>query len=95
MLSVEEFKEIFQIEALPGEKRDAFQTLGGFVFNQMGRVPAVAESFEWRGLRFEIVDMDGKRIDKVLVHSTEQSAAADSPPAGASLAPGQAPERDN
>ena len=95
MLSVEEFKEIFHIEALPGEKRDAFQTLGGFVFNQMGRVPAVAEFFEWRGLRFEIVDMDGKRIDKVLVHSTEQSAASDSPPASASLGPGESPERGN
>jgi putative hemolysin len=33
----------------------------------MGRVPSVSESFEWNGLRFEIVDMDGKRIDKVLV----------------------------
>jgi putative hemolysin len=67
MLSVDEFKEIFQVETLPGEKRDAYQTLGGFVFTQMGRVPSVAESFEWHGLRFEIVDMDGKRIDKVLV----------------------------
>ena len=71
MLSVDEFKEIFHIETLPGEKRDAYQTLGGFVFNQMGRVPTVAESFEWRGLRFEIVDMDGKRIDKVLVLAKE------------------------
>ncbi|MGH7808956.1 MAG: hemolysin family protein [Candidatus Binatia bacterium] len=69
MLSVDEFKEIFQVETLPGEKRDAYQTLGGFVFTQMGRVPSVAESFEWHGLRFEIVDMDGKRIDKVLVMS--------------------------
>ena len=67
MLSVDEFKEIFNIEDLPGEKRDAFQTLGGFVFTKMGRVPAVADFFEWNSLRFEIVDMDGKRIDKVLV----------------------------
>jgi putative hemolysin len=71
MLSVDEFKEIFHLEDLPGEKRDAYQTLGGFVFTQMGRVPTVAESFEWHGLRFEIVDMDGKRIDKVLVMSKE------------------------
>ena len=71
MLSVEEFKEIFHVDMLPGEKRDAYQTLGGFVFTQIGRVPAVAESFEWRGLRFEIVDMDGKRIDKVLVMSKD------------------------
>jgi putative hemolysin len=69
MLSVDEFKEIFELNSLPGEKRDAFQTLGGFIFNQMGRVPEVSEYFEWDGLRFEIVDMDGKRIDKVLVSS--------------------------
>jgi putative hemolysin len=64
---VAEFKEIFHLENLPGEKRDAFQTLGGFLFTQMGRVPSVSESFDWNDLRFEVVDMDGKRIDKVLV----------------------------
>jgi putative hemolysin len=79
MLSVDEFKEIFHVETLPGEKRDAYQTLGGFVFTQMGRVPSVAEAFEWRGLRFEIVDMDGKRIDKVLVMSKEELDEKDSP----------------
>jgi len=80
MLSVEEFKEIFHVETLPGEKRDAYQTLGGFVFTQMGRVPAVAECFEWRGFRFEIVDMDGKRIDKVLVVSQDAAGAMSAPP---------------
>lgn len=79
MLSVDEFKEIFNIETLPGEKRDAYQTLGGFVFTQMGRVPAVAESFEWRGLYFEIVDMDGKRIDKVMVKSNAGMAVEAAP----------------
>lgn len=68
MLSVDEFKEIFHLESLPGEKKEAYQTLGGFVFTQMGRVPSVAEHFEWNDLRFEVVDMDGKRIDKVLVN---------------------------
>jgi putative hemolysin len=67
MLSVDDFKDLFHIEALPGEKKDSFQTLGGFLFTQMGRVPSVAETFEWNTLRFEIVDMDGKRINKVLV----------------------------
>jgi putative hemolysin len=67
MLAVDEFKEIFDLEALPGEKKDAYQTLGGFLFTQMGRVPSVSENFVWSNLRFEIVDMDGKRIDKVLV----------------------------
>src|SRR5262245_5584853 len=76
MLSVDEFKEILQLGSLPGEKRDAYQTLGGFIFTQMGRVPAVSEYFEWQGLRFEIVDMDGKRIDKVLVAPAEASVPA-------------------
>lgn len=93
MLSVEEFKEIFHVETLPGEKRDAYQTLGGFVFTQMGRVPAVAESFEWRGLRFEIVDMDGKRIDKVLVLSKEQITAANSSATSGLLTHGPTSER--
>jgi putative hemolysin len=69
MMSVDEFKELFDIEALPGEKKDSFQTLGGFLFTQMGRVPSLSETFEWNGLRFEIADMDGKRIAKVLVSS--------------------------
>ena len=67
MLSVDEFKEIFRLNNLPGERKDTFQTLGGFIFMQMGRVPEVSDYFDWNGLRFEIVDMDGKRIDKVLV----------------------------
>lgn len=77
MLSVDEFKEIFRLASLPGEKRDAYQTLGGFVFTQMGRIPSVSDAFEWQGLRFEVVDMDGKRIDKVLVSEvTRESAEA-------------------
>jgi putative hemolysin len=93
MLSVDEFKEIFQVETLPGEKRDAYQTLGGFVFTQMGRVPSVAESFEWHGLRFEIVDMDGKRIDKVLVNTAQTNATANVAEASVSLS--SEPQTDN
>jgi putative hemolysin len=67
MLPIDEFKELFDLECLPGEKKDAYQTLGGFLFTRFGRVPGAGERFEWGNLRFEIVDMDGKRIDKVLV----------------------------
>jgi putative hemolysin len=67
MLPIDEFKELFDLESLPGEKKDAYQTLGGFLFTRFGRVPSAGERFEWENLRFEIVDMDGKRIDKVLV----------------------------
>jgi putative hemolysin len=74
MLSIEEFKEIFHLETLPGERRDAYQTLGGFIFTQMGRVPAAAEEFEWNDLRFKVIAMDGKRIDKVLITTLKRAS---------------------
>ncbi len=46
---------------------DDYTTLAGFVLAQFGHLPATAESFRWRGLRFEVVDMDGRRIDKLLI----------------------------
>jgi putative hemolysin len=75
MLAIDEFKDIFHLETLPGENKDAYQTLGGFLFTRMGRVPSVSEYFEWHDLRFEIVDMDGKRIDKVMVAAVKNNPA--------------------
>ena len=46
---------------------DDYTTLAGFVLAQLGHLPTTGESFRWRGLRFEVVDMDGRRIDKLLV----------------------------
>ena len=65
MLEVDEFKEIFKLTSLPHE--DEYETLSGFVMVSLGRVPQTADHFEWHGLRFEIIDMDGRRVDKVLV----------------------------
>jgi len=65
MLEVEDFKEIFNLRYLPDE--DEYETLSGFVMLNLGRVPESADKFEWSGLRFEVMDMDGKRVDKVLV----------------------------
>ncbi|UBF28265.1 hemolysin family protein [Kovacikia minuta CCNUW1] len=67
MLSVEDFKDLFEIRDLPGEEGIEYQTLGGFVLSQLGHIPVVAESFEWDRLSIEVVDMDENRIDKVLV----------------------------
>jgi putative hemolysin len=65
-VAVERLKSILEVEEeLPGE--EAFNTLGGFVMHMLGRVPMVADHFEWNGLRFEVMDMDKKRVDKVLV----------------------------
>lgn len=65
MLEVDEFKEIFKLTGLPHEEE--YETLSGFVMVSLGRVPQTADHFEWHGLRFEIIDMDGRRVDKVLV----------------------------
>lgn len=66
-LSIDEFKEIIKSAKLPGEERMEYQTLAGFILFYLGRVPRATDYFEWNGLRFEIMDMDGNRIDKVLV----------------------------
>lgn len=65
MLEVDEFKEIFSLPTLPHE--DEYETLSGFVMLSLGRVPQTADLFEWHDLRFEVIDMDGHRVDKVLV----------------------------
>jgi putative hemolysin len=72
MLEVDEFKEIFQLPVLPHE--DEYETLSGFVMVSLGRVPQPADRFEWHGLRFEVMDMDGRRVDKVLVTTMGQRA---------------------
>jgi putative hemolysin len=65
MLPNDEFKEIFNIRRLPDEEE--YETLGGFVLLQFGRIPKAADQLEWNGLRFEVMDMDDTRIDKILV----------------------------
>lgn len=70
-VSVERFKSVADIgEELPGEEDNAFNTLGGFLMHMLGRIPAVADHCEWGGCRFEVVDMDKNRVDKVLVVRT-------------------------
>jgi putative hemolysin len=57
----------FGLANLPEEEAGAYHTIGGFVMARLGRVPKTADVFEWGGMRFEVMDMDGRRIDKVLV----------------------------
>jgi putative hemolysin len=67
-VTIERLKSALDIdEDLPGEEENAFNTLGGFVMHVLGRIPAVTDHFEWDGLRFEVMDMDRNRVDKVLV----------------------------
>ena len=73
MLEVDEFKEIFHLPVLPHE--DEYETLSGFVMVSLGRVPQPTDRFEWHGLNFEVMDMDGRRVDKVLVTTLPQRAS--------------------
>ncbi len=66
-LPVDEFKELFNLNDLPDEDRGYYQTIGGFVMSQLGRVPVSSDFFDWSMMRFEVVDMDGMRVDKILI----------------------------
>ena len=67
MLDMIELKELLGLRKLPGEDDNTYHTLGGMAMIHMGRVPRPADSFDWGGYRFEVVDMDGTRVDKMLV----------------------------
>ena len=63
------------LDELPPDEAGAYHTLGGFVMARLGRIPRTADAFEWSGMRFEVIDMDGRRIDKVLVNRLPKPAA--------------------
>jgi putative hemolysin len=67
MVSAQDFREHFELEALPGEEQGNFYTLGGFIQSYLGIIPKEGDHFTWKDLRIEVVDMDGRRVDKVLV----------------------------
>ena len=67
-LATSELKALLGVNVeLPHEDEAEYQTLGGFVVTQFGRIPIAGDHFDWEGWRFEVVDMDRRRVDKVLV----------------------------
>ncbi|KGF73106.1 hypothetical protein DO97_01840 [Neosynechococcus sphagnicola sy1] len=75
LLAIDEFRDIFSDESFP-DAQDEYHTLGGFVMHTLMRIPHAGEQFEWGGLEFEVMDMDGTRVDKVLVIPKDTSAEA-------------------
>lgn len=65
-IPIHELKDCLELEAVPDEERGRYHTLSGMLMLLTGRVPKVADVVEWESWRLEIVDMDGKTIDKVL-----------------------------
>jgi putative hemolysin len=78
LLSTDEVKDLLDKELLPGEETGYYHTLGGFVVTFLGHIPRSGDHFEWEGMRFEVMDMDGTRVDKVLVSPVQvQDTLAD------------------
>ncbi|MEG6584198.1 hemolysin family protein [Dendrosporobacter sp. 1207_IL3150] len=75
LFPIDEFKEAFDVDELPDEDRDHYQTVGGFVISYLGYIPSASENFEWNGFRFEIMDMDRVRVDKVLISKVSPNKA--------------------
>jgi putative hemolysin len=71
LIPVPELKDRLEIKELPDEERGRYNTLAGMVMLLLGRLPKTTDTVDWQGWRFEVVDLDGKRVDKVLVSRTE------------------------
>jgi putative hemolysin len=76
-LSTDDLRELLHLDHLPGEDEHDFRTAAGMVMTALGHIPQVGEVFAWRGIRFEVVDLDGARIDKLLVTPAPQIELAD------------------
>ena len=66
LIPATELKDRLDIRNLPDEDRGRYNTLAGMMMLLLGRLPKTTDTVEWDGWRFEVVDMDGKRVDKVL-----------------------------
>jgi putative hemolysin len=73
MVALDEIKQALRLSQLPGEDSD-FHTLGGYLMARLNRVPMVADRVIAGGYRFEVVEMDGRRVDRVLVTPVEDQS---------------------
>lgn len=67
-----DFLSRFEKTEWMNEGEQEFDTLAGFILHQLERIPLSGDKFDWKGFRFEIVDMDGHRIDKVMVNASKE-----------------------
>ncbi|MFB9068523.1 hemolysin family protein [Pseudofulvimonas gallinarii] len=74
-LATDDLRELLGVSALPGEEEHDFHSAAGMLIAHFDRIPAVGEAFEWRDWRFEVVDLDGARIDKLLIEPLPGPAA--------------------
>jgi putative hemolysin len=79
LIPVPELKDRLEIRELPEEGRGRYNTMAGLVMLLLGRLPRTGDVVEWDGWRIEVVDLDGKRVDKVLVSRLEQTEETERP----------------
>jgi len=77
LIPVPELKDRLELKELPEEDRGRYNTLAGMIMLLLGRLPHTTDSVEWSDWRFEVVDLDGKRVDKVLVSRLPEAQARD------------------
>jgi len=66
-LATDDLRELLGLAELPAEDEHDFNTVAGMVVACFGRIPQAGEHFDWRDWRFEVVDLDGARVDKILI----------------------------
>lgn len=66
-LPTEDLRELLSLAQFPNNADHDYNTIAGMVIARFGRIPHVGESFAWQGWRFEVVDLDGARVDKLLI----------------------------
>lgn len=76
-LKIEDLRELLELPTLPREDDNEYQTLAGMLISVLGRIPRVAETYDWGGYRFEVVDLDGARVDRILVQKLDLEPAAE------------------
>lgn len=72
VMPAHEVRERLDIESLPGEDERRFETIGGFVMDQLGHIPDAGEHVIHAGHRFEVMDMDGHRVDKIMIEQLDR-----------------------
>jgi len=72
LIRIDVLKDYLEIDELPDEADGKYETLSGLMMSELGRIPESGDAFEWQSMRFEVVDMDGRRVDKVLVMPVER-----------------------
>ncbi len=80
LIPTPELKDLLGLRSLPDEERERYQALSGMLMLMLGRMPQTGDTVVWENWRFEVIDMDGKRIDKVLATAVPGSPAGDESP---------------